>query len=247
MLSVDNTSSMAASPFFSGRIPQKLFDAIEDHRQRTGESKTDVLVKALSAYIDVPLEVHSQIVGEGNTKEAERLKTLETRMEIIERLIAEMQQRTTPPPALDTPEICLSDVLTDSQMSLYDIHPLEVVEEVIETPAIPDNTFDNKSDNTTESVDLTDNKADNQSDSTVDSDPSKVFIGRMKTNEIPALAGLESEIPRKIKVKLNNTRNTKSQATQIGPYLIVLSKAVEASAKRKRQELLWDVYKSQEV
>lgn len=238
---------MAASPFFSGRIPQKLFDAVEDYRQRTGESKTDILVKALSAYINVPLEVHSQVVGEGNAKEAERLKTLETRIEIIEQLIAEMQQQITPPPALDIPDTCLSDVLTNSQMSLYDIYPLEAVEEVIETPEILENTFDNKPDNTTESADLTDNNLDNQSDNTVGSDPSKVFVGRMKTNEIPALAGLESESSQKIKVKLNNTRNTKSQATQIGPYFIALSNSVEASVKGKRQELLWDVYKSQEI
>lgn len=38
------------SPFFSGRIPQELFDHVEAHRKSTDESKTDVLVKALTAY-----------------------------------------------------------------------------------------------------------------------------------------------------------------------------------------------------
>ncbi|ANV92014.1 hypothetical protein [Picosynechococcus sp. PCC 8807] len=41
-----------ANPFFSGRIPQDLFDHVEKHRDTTGESKTDVLVKALAAYTE---------------------------------------------------------------------------------------------------------------------------------------------------------------------------------------------------
>lgn len=47
---------MANNPFFSGRIPQPLFDAIEDYRKQTGESKTEVLTKALAQYVKYELE-----------------------------------------------------------------------------------------------------------------------------------------------------------------------------------------------
>ncbi|NES70681.1 MAG: hypothetical protein F6K24_38450 [Okeania sp. SIO2D1] len=38
------------NPFFSGRIPQELLDHVEEYREQTGESKTDVLIKALANY-----------------------------------------------------------------------------------------------------------------------------------------------------------------------------------------------------
>lgn len=47
---------MATNPFFSGRIPKPLFEAIESYRQQTEESKTDVLTKALAKYINYELE-----------------------------------------------------------------------------------------------------------------------------------------------------------------------------------------------
>lgn len=42
---------MASNPFFSGRIPPELLVRIEQRIQETGESKTDILVAALSAYL----------------------------------------------------------------------------------------------------------------------------------------------------------------------------------------------------
>ena len=47
---------MPSNPFFSGRIPPELLDAIEKHREITGESKTDLLIKALSQYVGFQLE-----------------------------------------------------------------------------------------------------------------------------------------------------------------------------------------------
>lgn len=41
---------MSVSPFFSGRIPQDLFDHIDQRIKETGESKTEVLIHALAAY-----------------------------------------------------------------------------------------------------------------------------------------------------------------------------------------------------
>jgi hypothetical protein len=42
-----------ASPFFSGRIPQELYDHVEQHIQESGESKTQVLIDALSQYLGI--------------------------------------------------------------------------------------------------------------------------------------------------------------------------------------------------
>lgn len=47
---------MASNPFFSGRIPQPLLDAIEVYRNQTGESKTEVLIRALAKYVNYELE-----------------------------------------------------------------------------------------------------------------------------------------------------------------------------------------------
>ena len=47
---------MASNPFFSGRIPQSLLDSIEAYRQQTGESKTEVLTRALAKYVSYELD-----------------------------------------------------------------------------------------------------------------------------------------------------------------------------------------------
>ena len=47
---------MTTNPFFSGRIPQDLYDRIEECREQTGESKTEFLIRALAQCADYPLE-----------------------------------------------------------------------------------------------------------------------------------------------------------------------------------------------
>ncbi|PHV60997.1 hypothetical protein [Cyanobacterium aponinum] len=41
---------MSGNPFFSGRIPKELDEHIENFRRESGESKTEILIRALSAY-----------------------------------------------------------------------------------------------------------------------------------------------------------------------------------------------------
>lgn len=136
---------MAVSPFFSGRIPQSLFDAVETYRQQTGESKTDVLVKALSAYINVSLETHSLGVQE---LEAERIGLLESRVEAIEQMMAKILQQGTCTSTAALLEANSSRMPVDGQMSLYDIEPSEIIENVVETSSNPDNS--NNTDNSIE-------------------------------------------------------------------------------------------------
>jgi hypothetical protein len=45
-----------ANPFFSGRIPQSLYDKVEQHINESGKSKTELLINALSNYLDFPVE-----------------------------------------------------------------------------------------------------------------------------------------------------------------------------------------------
>jgi hypothetical protein len=56
---------MATNPFFSGRIPQELFDKVEEFCKETSRSKTEILINALSEYLKFPIpkpKVESQYV-----------------------------------------------------------------------------------------------------------------------------------------------------------------------------------------
>lgn len=44
-----------ASPFFSGRIPQELYERVEQHIKESGEGKTQILINALSQYLGVEI------------------------------------------------------------------------------------------------------------------------------------------------------------------------------------------------
>ena len=44
-----------ASPFFSGRIPQELYDRVDQHVKESGEGKTQILINALSQYLGVEI------------------------------------------------------------------------------------------------------------------------------------------------------------------------------------------------
>jgi hypothetical protein len=45
-----------ANPFFSGRIPQSLYDRVEQYISESGKNKTELLINALSNYLDFPVE-----------------------------------------------------------------------------------------------------------------------------------------------------------------------------------------------
>lgn len=47
------------NPFFSGRIPVDLNERIKQHIAETGESKTQILINALVAYLSYPLKMQS--------------------------------------------------------------------------------------------------------------------------------------------------------------------------------------------
>lgn len=149
---------MATNPFFSGRIPQALYNAIEGYRQQTGESKTDILVKALSSYIKHPLE-------EPAPANSLRLEALENRVSQLERWIITLQLQAEKPGEK-------VEIIPQGQMSLDDIQPLEETlpndRDIQSTDNIvidADNEKDNSSSPNSNSVIDSDNGTDNKSES----------------------------------------------------------------------------------
>jgi hypothetical protein len=71
-----------ANPFFSGRIPQSLYDKVEQYISESGKSKTELLISALSNYLDFPVEVKP--TNNSNDKLWIVVKKLQERMEKLE-------------------------------------------------------------------------------------------------------------------------------------------------------------------
>jgi hypothetical protein len=222
---------MSTKPFFSGRIPQNLYDALEAYRQRTNESKTDILIQALSRYIDHPVELSTS----PNAVEASRVESLEKKFEVLKQELQDLRS------LLITPST--SPVLENRKVETIDQIPV-VLEDVINSDNNLDNTSELSNKSNKDDSQSVDNNSDNKEDNKKEILPGKVFVGTLKTVEVLQLPGLENEDPKKLKNKVSNTKQSKTQTAQIGPYMIVLSSRPEVS-DRKRQELFWDVYKSE--
>lgn len=247
---------MSARPFFSGRIPQDLYDALEEHRQRTNESKTDILIKALSSYVNHP--VNPPVSLQVSAVEASRIDALEEKLEALEQelyslrglftagLDSSASEQVAAP--LDQPEMArkVEEEITNQI-------PLILTERVIKddnsydnnNDKTADNDIDNRSDNEkldSESSDISnDNVTDNKEENLIH----RVLVGTMKTAEVSEFLGLKGEDAKKIKIKLNNTKSTKTKTAKIDSYIVVFSKQTEAPGGKK-QELFWDVYKEEE-
>ncbi|MEM9391697.1 MAG: hypothetical protein AAGA02_14560 [Bacteroidota bacterium] len=72
---------MAGNPFFSGRIPKELHEQIIKHCEETGKTKTDVLIAALSNYLNIPITETNDKTDRQVSKE---LADLRERMQKLE-------------------------------------------------------------------------------------------------------------------------------------------------------------------
>ena len=73
-----------ASPFFSGRIPQELYDRIDQHIKESGEGKTQILINALSQYLG--FEISTPKSSSVNTDLfLSELESLKERVSLLER------------------------------------------------------------------------------------------------------------------------------------------------------------------
>jgi hypothetical protein len=89
MLSIEITFlAMAANPFFSGRIPQELFDHIEKRIEKSGESKTDILVQALAIYTGFDLPIQKEIT---QSPLAEKVEMLTLEVELLKEKFNELE------------------------------------------------------------------------------------------------------------------------------------------------------------
>lgn len=237
---------MAAKPFVAARIPEDLNTKLEEYSKATGEGKTQVLINALSSYLNFSPQ----------SKEAskDRLSILEERVADLERIIKEPPKQFSllesipvheeevaePKPQVETDND--SDNIVDNK------DDEEFSSGVINTDNEGDNisteTLDNKSDNTDDNKQSADSNSKKPRTSRVKPLPErgKLIYSGIKTKDVPALPGLENEDPKKIKTKLNNTKNTDRQATVIGPYIVALAPSRDASTRGKQHELLWDIY-----
>ena len=72
---------MSGNPFYSGRISPELFDHIEKYKEKTGETKTEILIRALSAYTGFALP----------TNEIALDNPLIERIELLEKIVKQNQ------------------------------------------------------------------------------------------------------------------------------------------------------------
>lgn len=84
MLSLHD-NNMASNRFFSGRIPNELYEQAEKHCEETGDSKTEVLIKALSTYLSFPIAIPGKnIIAPNPEVTKEMFETLEERIRVLE-------------------------------------------------------------------------------------------------------------------------------------------------------------------
>lgn len=221
---------MAAKPFIAARISEDLNLRLADYLRTTGESRTQVIVNALSAYI-------GYLPGkETNESASDRLTRLEEKVAELERILKEPKQfsllETTPSPVPTGLEIT-SDNTSDNKVK---DESLRTPQDVIRL----DNTIDNKTDN---AIDNNDNKLPAVSDEDLKHPNPQYgeYIGKMKTQEIPKLPGLEGHDVKKIRTKLNNTKKLSSKVARIGPYTLFLTPLDKGEGKK--QEFFWHVYR----
>lgn len=224
---------MASNPFFSGRIPQSLFDAVEAYRHENNVSKTDVLIKALSAYVKLPSETRFIQTEVDNS----RLESLESRVTHLEKLLT-TQQSTTPEADDQIQE-------ADGQMSLDDIKPDNNIDNKGDGATLTsDNRFDNVSENAIESnIDEIVFNVDNKNDNNLKV-PDGIFIGNMRTVEVASLPGLEGQTAAKIGTKLNRAAKREPRIGTIGQYTCIYTGRTEKRGKTGKFEMLWDVYQA---
>ncbi|MEO8890726.1 MAG: hypothetical protein ABI417_04180 [Coleofasciculaceae cyanobacterium] len=215
--------------FVGARIPPELYSYYETHLKETGQKPTQLITAALSAYLNVSTTQDDSL---GITNDSKRFHELENRITALESSLKEIQLR-------DTYSTVGAETKTESEF-------ISTIAQEREEPVviISDNKFDNSSDrdsgdtlaqenNSLSNVDnsvaeKTTEVLDNQNQLSIlnesSSDASTTPTKRtLKTNEVPNLPGLENLDPKKIKIKLGNTKNKTIKTTEIGNYRIEFS------------------------
>lgn len=226
-----------ASPFFSGRIPQELNDRINQHCTETGESKTQVLLNALSKYLDFPIKppVTTSVSAERFNQLEQRVAELEKKLEITTVI------------SVDNSRIIKDKITGDSNTDLVEESDNNTIEKdeahdnsasIVEQPDNIDNSINQVVEPTDEDqTQLSISGIEQQSVETNQSNRKPLII---RTNEVPNLPGLESMDKEKVAQQLRNAKFNGKTEVEIGQYLLKYYRK-EQGRKGTRKSLLWEV------
>jgi hypothetical protein len=128
-----------AKPFIAARIPQKIEDKLNEHIQKIGLGKTEVIVKALAEYLGCSIDVPEE------TQAVDRLVA-------VEKKLVELQERVR---ALEKPTEKTSAPQIEGQRVLS-FEPLNI-----------DNTVDNQTENTETTAEVIEKINDTGSDNSL--------------------------------------------------------------------------------
>lgn len=86
--------SAIGKPFLSGRVPKELWDAVNDRAKKTGKTRTDIMIEAVSAY----LELGDKFVSKNPLED--RVKNLELELSEIKQGMQQFMEKIDQPQTL---------------------------------------------------------------------------------------------------------------------------------------------------
>lgn len=122
-----------ASPFFSGRIPQELYDRVDQRVKESGEGKTQILINALSQYLGVEISTPKSS-GVNIDSFLSELESLKERVGVLER----SQPKQLSPDNISDNKLITDDNATDNSVMVL------TSKEVTELTGIPRGTFEDR-------------------------------------------------------------------------------------------------------
>ena len=122
-----------ASPFFSGRIPQELYDRVDQHIKESGEGKTQILINALSQYLGVEISTPKSS-GVNTNLFLSELESLKDRVSLLER----SQSKQLSPDNINDNKLITDDNATDNSVMVL------TSKEVTELTGIARRTFEDR-------------------------------------------------------------------------------------------------------
>lgn len=225
---------MAAKPFVAARIPEELHLKLDEYSKITSESRTQILINALSTYIG-----YFPTQGEKESS-SDRLSRLEAKVTELECILKEPKRFLLVENSKSEPEP-EKTVIPETQFNNTSDNRVEkeAVQGVIDIENNTDNILD----------DNTDNKSDNIQIAIIDEvihHPDSQYgeyLGKLKTKEVMDLPELKvMDIP-KLRNKLTGIKRLKARRDKIGSYVLFLTLLDKENSKK--QEFLWHVYKTE--
>lgn len=227
---------MAAKPFIAARISEDLNLKLDDYSKATGESRTQILLNALSTYLGYSPN------SETKERASDRLTRLEEKVVELERILKESKQFLPIEEGKNEskesikPEIQSDNINDNKPDNRKQEKPVQGVINIDNNKDnIPDNDIDNITDNSQTSIV---SEAVRHPDSQYGE-----YLGQMKSKEVMKLPELKTMDPVKLRNKLTATKRLKTRRSRIDPYTLFLTLLDKDNSKK--QEFLWDVYKSE--